>query len=1448
MNWDRAKSMLNAFGELNKSLQVQELKTMGNKADEYKFVVAYYFKELKDRKSVVLMDKFGIHDGDSRYEFELEIINEIKRSGLLFRNIWNEFHHNFYDELINGPVNGVVLAMRFRCDDFGVIFEKLYKCQVLETQFLKDNLELVTGKLLGGSSLDDFGLKICDQLQNDIYQHLQMEIDSGKYDDREGFQPFYSNNSLQSAVAKRNDLSAYKWLCLRGTCDQYYILNQLFAFYERGAITNYGDILEYKMKIDLGTFERFINSNKLIGREVFVFLSNFTSLVPPDILRIVDVKMADYLAPFLRNKCVISLPKGCYEIDLRDEQIFLQGEHDDNSKNLIELNRSKSLMDRHRKNEKLLVKLLDYDCIKRSIIKNFNPFNYTIETSLQIIKKYKIEGWSFYSYCLANVEYLKSLFLDYYISGQSIPEEIIECESTCEKPAETDAVVYKSLERVYMFSSVLVLELNLTFLTADVFRSIIGLNDALDLKIYLFLKKENFELLKDLVGCFRKTPDSKLTNLMKGKKIALQDLRCYLSYDIDFTMYEIEVFFELYESGVDENGMRILLQYENDEDSFKSFQFLLRHGIEDVFKYFNKENDLIYNYLRDSDLKLCFEYIKGHERYKSIFFKSIDASMCCLEEARIAYELLDRTLIVDNNVVLPNNENMAENENILTYTKCDSAVTCRLRKAVNTEDGNLYYKCIYNDITGLIAQHREDDIFYILSYIRPKDVQPYINDLFGHDNRIIKIHLRDRFYTFVIMQQIECVLNERKNEDHMVLILENVEKIRLPTLLRLYHHQNKQISDLSLQKLKKLKILNKNLSDVRLKIINYLTDKNQGNSFIDNIVFTSELDKESLEICILLVKKSRNMILAEKLLCLTKQKNICEYLKDVLCVLNGELIIKYVNELKYMLNKDDLIVFVREKMRSVCLENAKLVVKILEIMDMDVNVVISREEIAEFENVVARKHDLSFGTAGERKSGAKNDRLETSVLYEEFFENIDNMRNLTDNKIVNKLFVLAAYAPVLPSFHRYIGDMLNLVFSEFYFENKISVMCLTSIIENTSDFTWYILQFLKNIASKTSSNNKQRILEIVDLIYNKCLSSANASMKTQLLPKTEIERQREEEDMFTEVLFLTFVLKNDSNTVIAKEFSKFFGRIYGPKNIKKYFGEIVRNLNHFYCVNAADEIIMKYRVELVDCISSLSNEFLIRCLHNGFMTKEIIRLAFEDQKTKVIRHILENEKDKIELAEIVETSNFHKNIHLFDDETLIRMFFINYDRDIIKFVGNTDILYIHFLELAICKKGGSEDNQKFFREYSALKKEMILNLSPTRQVEELLLRSDRAMITDYLMYQEVVVDHGNLKTLISKISEDCVFLLGKISVNYLLFLNINLIITYLGKEHFSTFKERLSEVTDQRNAALYCLRCYLDANLRPGVIYCLRKINYHSIDDECDVLRYYVGNLLKTSY
>ncbi|ELQ75329.1 hypothetical protein THOM_1715, partial [Trachipleistophora hominis] len=1078
------------------------------------------------------------------------------------------------------------------------------------------------------------------------------------------------------------------------------------------------------------------------------------------------------------------------------------------------------------------------------VLKSFNPFNYRIETSLKIMKEYGIGDWSFYFTCLANYKNLKSLFLDYYMKEQNIPEEVVQRQSHHDKPADTDTVIYYALGKIYMFSSILVLELNLEFLTADVFKTVIGLNSALDSKIYLFLKKENFELLKQLIDCFDKTPDSKLTALLKGKKVELQDLKCYLSYDIDFTIYDIQTFFDIYKHGLDENGIRILLQYDNDEDVFKAFQFLLAQEIGDVFKYFNRQNDLIYQYLRNNDLKLCFEYIKEHEKYKVAFLESVDASTCCLEEARIAYDLLDRTLTIDNE--LTSVKPVDETEDIVIFTKYGSAVTGRLRKTTNVRDGNLYYKCIYNDVTCLIKEYKEHDIVFILSYIRPKDVQPYINDLFSYDSRIIQIHLRDKFYTFVIAQQIECILNERKNEEHLILILENVDKIRLPTLIRLYHHQNKRISDLSLHRLKRLKILNRNLSEIRLKIINYLTDKDMSSSFIDNIVFTSELDRESLEICILLVKKSKNMILAERLLCLTKQSHICEYLRDVLDVLSNELIIKYVNELKYVLKEGDLADFLREKIEHPTLENAKLVVKVLEIMEMDVNVVLSEKDMIELKSIVAHPNGLM--TDDERESGTnsgmeKNIRAEKYVYDDSFSNNSETMRKVTANAVIYKLFLPTAYAPVLPSFHKYIRYMLSVVFSEFCFENKVSVMCLISIIESTNAFTWRILQFLKRIASNTTSNNKQRILEIIDLIYNKYLCNHDESEQKQVESKNEIERQSKE-FMFGEILFLTLLLKNDNNTVIAKEFSRFFGKIYGPRNIKKYFGVIIQNLNNFYSVNVADEMITKYKAELVDYIPYLGNDFLIRCLYNGFMTKEIIKIVFEEQKMAVIKYILENEKEKIELSEMIETSNFHKNAHLFDDETLAEMFFINYDRDIIKFLRNTDVLYIRFLELSTHRI----NDQRFVQEYNMLKKKLISILSSNAHIEELLLKTNKAMIIDYLTYQEVVVDHGNLKTLISRISDDCTFLLGKVHINYLLFLNINLIVKYLSKEHFNIFKERLCEITDRKSAALYSLRCYLDTSLRPGVVYCLKRINYQPEIGEYDVLEYYVRNILKASY
>ncbi|ELQ75328.1 hypothetical protein THOM_1714 [Trachipleistophora hominis] len=329
MNWDRVNSLLNAFKKLNRSLQVQELKAIECKQPEYKFVIAYFFKELKNKTSIALMNKFGVRDDGNRQEFELKIIEEIKRSGLLFRNIKNEFQYEFYDELINGPAGGVVLAMQFRCDDFDVIFDRLCECKVLEIQFMRNNLEHVIRKLLSGGVLNDFGLRICEELQGDIYQSIKEDINSGKYDSKENYHPFYSNERLKEAVDKRNDVNAYKLLCLRDVCDQYYILNRLFTFYEKGIIRNYGCILGYNIKIDLNIFEKFINANKLIGREIFVFLSNFTALVPADILRIVDIKMVGYLDPFLRKKCSILLPKGYYEIDLRTEQIFLDGMSDE---------------------------------------------------------------------------------------------------------------------------------------------------------------------------------------------------------------------------------------------------------------------------------------------------------------------------------------------------------------------------------------------------------------------------------------------------------------------------------------------------------------------------------------------------------------------------------------------------------------------------------------------------------------------------------------------------------------------------------------------------------------------------------------------------------------------------------------------------------------------------------------------------------------------------------------------------------------------------------------------------------------------------------------------------------------------------------------------------------------------------------------------------------------
>lgn len=87
-------------------------------------------------------------------------------------------------------------------------------------------------------------------------------------------------------------------------------------------------------------------------------------------------------------------------------------------------------------------------------------------------------------------------------------------------------------------------------------------------------------------------------------------------------------------------------------------------------------------------------------------------------------------------------------------------------------------------------------------------------------------------------------------------------------------------------------------------------------------------------------------------------------------------------------------------------------------------------------------------------------------------------------------------------------------------------------------------------------------------------------------------------------------------------------------------------------------------------------------------------------------------------------------------------------------------------------------------------------------------------------------------------------MLGKVNVEYLLFLNINLIIKYLTEKHIDIFIRRLDEITDYENAFIYCLKCFLNRKHIPSVIYCLRKLKHFLEDKRMYVLKHYIENIL----
>lgn len=99
-------------------------------------------------------------------------------------------------------------------------------------------------------------------------------------------------------------------------------------------------------------------------------------------------------------------------------------------------------------------------------------------------------------------------------------------------------------------------------------------------------------------------------------------------------------------------------------------------------------------------------------------------------------------------------------------------------------------------------------------------------------------------------------------------------------------------------------------------------------------------------------------------------------------------------------------------------------------------------------------------------------------------------------------------------------------------------------------------------------------------------------------------------DIFVDVLIVAFLLKNDKNCAASKESSIFFCFIFGPRNFKKYFPRILKDIKAYGNNDAFDETITKYEHLLRDHLYMLDNKFLIRCLENDFQVEYIILMVF----------------------------------------------------------------------------------------------------------------------------------------------------------------------------------------------------------------------------------------------